>query len=177
MTLHRVTRWLATLVGLALTAVSTPFVMMGVHDVVTQADNVKGSIMAGTFFLVLLVIGLGSAWWGIFSKHASAAVAEASVEHRVLQAAKKLRGKVTPATLAIETGLSLDDCQASLDEMVEEGVAETWVTDGGNLVYAFSAFVDPTDRLTARDPLDDDAEFDELVEADQPSPVEATRLN
>lgn len=155
---RRTTRTVATVVGLFLVATSVPCVAMAIHDVATGADNLTGAIVAGSFFAVLLIIGLGGSVWGLSSRRRSShgSTSTDSLEHRVLVAAKELEGKLTPATLAVETGLSLDEAEKNLNQMVDRGIAETWVSSGGNLVYAFPAFTNPADRLTARDPLEPD---------------------
>ena len=65
-----------------------------------------------------------------------------SVEHSILRVAKKNHGTVTPAEIAIETEVSIDDAKAYLDTLVEKGHIELRVRKTGAVVYVVPEFLD-----------------------------------
>lgn len=88
-------------------------------------------------------------------------------QREALRLARDLDGRLTVAELALETSLSIDEARALLEELTHDGVAELQLTDAGNNVYVFGAFVDGgRQKLSARSMLDDDVEleFDKLAE-------------
>jgi hypothetical protein len=67
-----------------------------------------------------------------------------ALELSILRLASERGGILTPALVAMETGMSLDEAQAALDQMAGKGHAELNVLDSGRLEYRFREF----ERLT-----------------------------
>jgi len=64
----------------------------------------------------------------------------AEVERGILRVARERLGIVTPALVAIETGLGLEEAQAALDSMAARGHASLKVLDSGRIEYEFPEF-------------------------------------
>lgn len=134
-------------VGVGLILMSAPCVVAMIHDIVTQADNLVGAITAGTFFIILGIIGGFMTWWGAKKPAATAFRMDANVERRILHFARSHGGRVTVALLAAESPLSLSNCQAALESMELRGVCRSEFETSGALTYVFPDFVvdDPHD--------------------------------
>ncbi len=64
-------------------------------------------------------------------------VASREAERAILQAARKLGGKVTITDVAAESTLSFTEARDALDLLAKAGACETQVTDDGLIVYDF----------------------------------------
>lgn len=65
---------------------------------------------------------------------------QALSESQVLESAHRRGGVLTVATLALDTGSGLSECQKQLDAMVAAGWVTMDVTDDGLLTYRIAAF-------------------------------------
>ncbi|MBN1686410.1 MAG: TM2 domain-containing protein [Spirochaetales bacterium] len=63
-----------------------------------------------------------------------------SIERVILRTAKKNNGLATPAEVALEGDISLDEAKKHLEQLVSKGFAEVRVSKSGNLVYMFADF-------------------------------------
>jgi len=63
-------------------------------------------------------------------------------ERRVLTCARSCKGIVTPALIAVETEISIDQAAEILEDLVRRGYASLEVRDNGGLEYHFSDFTD-----------------------------------
>ena len=66
-------------------------------------------------------------------------------ERSILRLANSRGGVLSPALVSIETGLSLEEAQASLDAIVGKGHAELRILESGRIEYAFPEFEKPLD--------------------------------
>ncbi|MBT3273913.1 MAG: TM2 domain-containing protein [Spirochaetales bacterium] len=64
-----------------------------------------------------------------------------SIERVILRTAKKHDGIATPAEVALEGNISLDDAKKHLEQLVSRGYADMRVTKSGSIVYLFSDFI------------------------------------
>jgi hypothetical protein len=64
-------------------------------------------------------------------------------ERIVLSLARSERGKITPAMVAVNSSLSLEDAEKQLQALVDKGYASLEVTDDGRLLYVFAEFLEP----------------------------------
>lgn len=71
---------------------------------------------------------------------------------RLLKIAAEENGRLTPEEAAMKSKISVQQAEALLDKLVDEGRAETWVTDGGSMVYVFRNLLED-DKSSAEDPL------------------------
>ena len=71
---------------------------------------------------------------------------------RLIKIAAEENGRLTPEEAAMKSKISVQQAEALLDNLVDEGRAETWVTDGGSMVYVFRNLLED-DKSTAEDPL------------------------
>lgn len=62
------------------------------------------------------------------------------LERRILKAAQKGGGAVTPAQVALEAGCTLDEAKAQLDGMSKKGHCELRISQNGALIYVFPDF-------------------------------------
>jgi hypothetical protein len=71
---------------------------------------------------------------------------------------------MTVSDLAVESPLSVEESKRALERFVDQGVADTWVSEFGQIVYVFPAFFDEGDKHTASSPLEDPLEesFEQL---------------
>ena len=65
-----------------------------------------------------------------------------SIEKTILRTAKKNRGRTTPAEIALESDLSMEQAQKYLEKLASKGYAEMRVKKSGLIVYVFPEFVD-----------------------------------
>lgn len=70
-----------------------------------------------------------------------------SPEKIILRLARKNHGQVTPSEVALESDISLEEAQKSLDELTKKGVAEIRVRATGVIVYFFPEFADDRSEL------------------------------
>jgi len=70
---------------------------------------------------------------------------KAEIERGILRLARERRGRVSPALVAIETGLGLEEAQAALDGMAARGHASLVVLESGRIEYEFSEFLPSAD--------------------------------
>jgi hypothetical protein len=71
-----------------------------------------------------------------------AAPAKESLEHTILRVAKGEHGIASPAAVALEGKISVDEARSQLDKLVDKGIAEVRVRKNGTIVYAFPDFLD-----------------------------------
>lgn len=71
---------------------------------------------------------------------------------RILKLAAHQQGRLTAEEAAMECRIPIDQAQALLDELVVNGRADTWVSDGGSLVYVFQGLLED-DKASAEDPM------------------------
>jgi hypothetical protein len=162
------------LFGLSGMAICTFFVVMAISDLVT-GDGEAGLMVGMLAFFGFLDLGAGAmTYWG--SRLMRRALdgdeigsgegggledAQNQRERRILAFARSHSGRLTVSELAVESPLGIEESRAALEGLVERGVADTWVSEHGQIVYVFPAFFDEGDKHTARDPLEGD--FDERL--------------
>jgi hypothetical protein len=71
-----------------------------------------------------------------------------SVEKQILLVAKQEKGKVTPALIALNSDLPLEEVEQALSEMVKKGFVEMNVTSQGRVEYIFPDFSDHDKAIT-----------------------------
>ncbi|MFP4364689.1 MAG: TM2 domain-containing protein [Spirochaetia bacterium] len=69
-----------------------------------------------------------------------------NIETVILKNAKANKGYTTPAQVALDGDISLDEAKECLEALVNKGFAEMRVRDNGSLVYAFPDFMDDTSK-------------------------------
>lgn len=62
-------------------------------------------------------------------------------EKAILQTAKDRQGKVTPALIALDSNLSIEEAEKGLRYMASHGYASMEVTESGTVEYIFSEFL------------------------------------
>jgi hypothetical protein len=71
-----------------------------------------------------------------------------SVERQILLVAKQHKGKVTPALVALNSDLPLEQVEKKLSDMAKKGYVEMHVTTGGRIEYLFHDFANHDELLT-----------------------------
>lgn len=66
-----------------------------------------------------------------------------SLEQAVLRSAQRNGGITTPSEVAIESGAPVDQAKATLDELVQKGIAEIRVRRTGSMVYVINDLITP----------------------------------
>jgi len=74
-------------------------------------------------------------------------------ENRILRFAQHKEGRITVEEAALGCHLSVEQARHLLDRLVMRGSADTWVSDGGSLVYVFQGLSNEQDKLIAEDPF------------------------
>ncbi|MEI6386043.1 MAG: hypothetical protein WCQ50_05360 [Spirochaetota bacterium] len=111
-----------------------------------QGKDVSNSIGGGLVLLAFtLASGIG-AIRGLGGRRAKPRLSQDEKEHLVLATAAASGGKLTVGELALESGLSVDEAQKSLDELSGKGVAEIEVTPQGSTVYVFRGLGNDQDK-------------------------------
>ena len=72
---------------------------------------------------------------------------------RILRFAASRNARLTAEEAALGCHLSVAQARALMDDMVINGSADTWVSDGGNLVYVFRGLLDEAEKASAEDPM------------------------
>ena len=80
-------------------------------------------------------------------------IAPAVKEQQILALAAGMGGRITVSEVALRSGLSIDESQIELDQMVTKGVAEIFITDDGAQVYHFAGLLTESEREAAQDPF------------------------
>ena len=62
-------------------------------------------------------------------------------EKAILQAARDRQGKVTPALIALDSNLSIEEAEKALRYMASRGYASMEVTESGSIEYIFTDFL------------------------------------
>ena len=83
--------------------------------------------------------------------HAAAKKPKESVEKVILQTAKKNRGQTTPAEIALQSDIAIEQAQKYLEKLASKGYAEMRIKKSGVIVYVFPEFAD-----------DDTSEFEDI---------------
>ena len=65
----------------------------------------------------------------------------ATQEKQILTLAKEMNGKLTPALIALETSLSIDEAEKSLQDMTKRGYANMEIRSSGGIEYIFTEFL------------------------------------
>ena len=68
---------------------------------------------------------------------------ERFLEKQVLKSAKKNDGRLTPALVALDSSLSIEEAETILQSFVKRGYATMEVTDSGQIEYRFAEFLPP----------------------------------
>ncbi|MFZ4615629.1 MAG: hypothetical protein ACOYM2_05420 [Rectinemataceae bacterium] len=114
-----------------------------------QGKDVSNSI-GGGFVLLAFTLGSGiGALRGLGRRGAKPGLSQDETEHLVLTTASSSGGKLTVAELALESGLSIDEAQESLDGLAAKGVAEIEVTAAGVTLYSFHGLGDDSDKAAS----------------------------
>jgi hypothetical protein len=148
-------------------AVFVPLTMAFVWEMLT-VGAMEGTIPAGIFSLIMS-LGAGWALWRTIKAgsddDAAAAPSKEEMQRRVLAVARKCQGHLTLAELTLETSLGLEEARSLLEDFQLQGVANLEMTDAGQEVFVFPAFVDGgRDKFTARSLLDDSEDVELLIE-------------
>ena len=74
-----------------------------------------------------------------------------SPEKMILRTARRNNGVATPAEVALEGDISIDEAKEQLDALASKGYAEIKVTKAGLMVYLFPEFVTDPENLNLED--------------------------
>lgn len=91
--------------------------------------------------LALLVLSIGIALFVLLRVRTIEPADEALRENQILQAAAARKGILTPVTLAMESGMTIEEAIQQLHQMVELGVCRTEPDAEGTIEYIFSDFL------------------------------------
>ena len=75
---------------------------------------------------------------------------ERLAEQAILRAAQRDRGRVTPATVALASDLSMEEAEKRLTDMARKGYASLQVRDDGRVEYEFAEFLSLEDDAQER---------------------------
>ena len=120
--------------------------------------NTTGALIVGIFMAFVGLGGLAMMFLGLKKPKVAEFKMTQTTERTILSVARHHGGKVTVSELALETQLTLDECQTVLDQLASRDVAQVHVGTAGETVYAFPGLM--VDKSSAVDPLDDVAAFD-----------------
>ncbi len=120
------------------------YTMMGVSALgfVGVFTKPPSSPFGAAFILALIAAGGVGLVWPRKVAGGSAVVADVALEHAVLKTARSLKGRVTVAEVAADTGLPMARVDAELRRMERSNVCASLVGESGILVYLFAEFED-----------------------------------
>lgn len=139
-----------------------------------RRGNTAGPIIKGLFFVVLAGIFISRGSWGwsrffpllfigfilvfgnVFNSLRTRNLRERNesereeedeklLEKHVLKAARKNNGMLTPALVALDSPLSIEQAETILQSFVKRGYATMEVSESGQLEYRFAEFLPPGD--------------------------------
>ncbi len=128
-------------IGIAGMAVSFWYVYGGFYDVIS---GIWTGAQASHFYfwaIVFAAIGIGGGWLFRHNWKEMKAINDLSKVRSVLIEAKRSQGKVTALDITMHTSLSVADSKRLLSDLSAQGVCETEVTEGGQLLYLFHSFL------------------------------------
>ena len=64
-----------------------------------------------------------------------------SLERQILSVAKAENGRITPAVIALNSNVTLEEAEKTLEDMVKRGYASMEVRDSGTVEYVFPEFI------------------------------------
>ncbi len=64
-----------------------------------------------------------------------------SLERQILSVAKSENGKITPAVVALNSNVTLEQAEKTLEDMVKRGYASMEVRESGTVEYVFHEFM------------------------------------
>ncbi|MBA2661313.1 MAG: hypothetical protein H0U74_03410 [Bradymonadaceae bacterium] len=130
--------------------------MMGVAliaDIILGTGGALGTNLGLIVFMAIIGTGAGVVAWKnvkhLFTKSAAITPQE---EHRVLALAAHNGGRLTVEEVAVHCHMPVDQSRRLLDGLVLNQVADTWISENGNLVYVFRGLLG-SDKQSARDPF------------------------
>lgn len=132
-----------------------------VFALMTVATLIVGLVMEGGLVALLislifgaLAIGCTVAGFRQLRAHHRPDIKSLTQERsRLLRLAASREGKLTAEEAAIGCNISVAQAEALLDDLVMQGTADTWISDGGSLVYVFRGLLDTNAKDTAQDPM------------------------
>ncbi len=129
------------ILGVLIGLVSLMFVAMAIGDLAFGSkDGTAPSVLIG-LLVFFLGTGCSGGWlvkWGLFTNpKAVPPVSEFEKEQRVLMLAGARGGRLTVADVALSCRLGVEDGKATLDRLVDTGVAMLHITDDGGFFYVF----------------------------------------
>lgn len=86
---------------------------------------------------------------GATGSDASGTTSGPSLEERVLVAARRLRGHVTPVSAAAEGGITVEQARAELERLAKENACLMDVSSDGLVVFRFPEFETPAPKPSA----------------------------
>lgn len=117
----------------------------------------SGYALAGLIFAILF--GIVASYLGLLTLRSYRQASKGSVgtglgqEHsRLLKLAAHQNGRLTAEEAAIECRVSVQQAEQMLDQLVNQGRADTWVSDSGAMVYVFQGLLED-EKSTAEDPM------------------------
>lgn len=136
------------ILGILVMALSGFFVIAALADLITGGDGTtEPGIIAGLLVFFLLV---GYAGYRLY--RSSPAQPLASPEQRILALATQMQGRVTLAEVVLHSGLEVPQARELMKRLVRQGLAELYISDGGEEVYAFGGLM-PQEKQSAKDPF------------------------
>ena len=139
--------------GFVLMAFSTPCVLAMLNDLLfAHTDNVSGALLIGGFCAFGAVGGFLMMIASLIKRRKSFRLTREE-ERDLLKVANSMQGRLTATELALQSDLSIKESQLALDLLLKRGIAETWPSNDGRLIYVFPEFANRGDRFTAKDPL------------------------
>ncbi len=116
-------------------------------------DYTIGSVILALFFGAIAVF---SAYHTFLSFRASrqgdVPLGHGQDHARLLKLAARQSGRLTAEEAAIECRISRSQAEQLLDDLVNQGSADTWVSDSGAIVYVFRGLLED-EKESAEDPL------------------------
>ena len=135
----KVVRVAQMVTGVLMMAISFPCIASSAHDIIMGADKLSGAISAGSFFLMVAMLGAMLGFFGLKSYRKlndPAAKVISSVEERdLLKTIAAMGGEVSVAQLAMHSPLSIAEATAFLNRLEVDGVAYSSVNADAAIVY------------------------------------------
>jgi hypothetical protein len=139
--------------GWGVVVLSLFFVAASITELITGPSPNTEKPTEPAVLVGLLVFFAATAYggWRLTRNGMAAPLSQNEREQRVLTLAAANNGRVTVAEVALHAGFGVDEAKATLNHLVNTGVAETWLSEG-EAVYVFAGLDNET-KAAAQDPF------------------------
>ncbi|MCP4701035.1 MAG: hypothetical protein GY862_29905 [Gammaproteobacteria bacterium] len=133
---------------------SSLFVIVALSDLAdpAQSDTEPGVLWGLLIFFLLT--GLAGVYLAVSNIRKKRRKSGERMERELLKLVAAANGRITPAEIAVNSGLTLKEAEEHLSHMCRGGNGELQLTKDGKMVYVFFGFLSPEEKASAQNVMD-----------------------